>query len=40
VINGKTVFVGDKIADKRVFAIAEDTVTVAGSGETNVLTLP
>ena len=40
VINGKTVFVGDKIADKRVFAIDVDTVTVAGSGETNVLTLP
>ena len=40
VINGKTVFVGDKIAEKRVLAIDVDTVTVAGSGETNVLTLP
>jgi hypothetical protein len=40
VINGKTVFVGDKVTDKRVIAIDADTVTLAGSGETNVLTLP
>ena len=40
VINGKTVFVGDKVADKRVLAIDADTVTLTGSGETNVLTLP
>jgi hypothetical protein len=40
VINGKTVFVGDKLADKRVLAIDVETVTLAGSGETNVLTLP
>src|SRR5215831_16006149 len=33
VINGKTVFMGDKVADKRVLAIDADTVTLAGSGE-------
>lgn len=40
VINGKTVFVGDKLGDKRVVAIDSDTVTLGGSGQTNVLTLP
>jgi hypothetical protein len=38
-INGKTVFVGDKFGDGRVTAITKDSATLVASGETNVLTL-
>jgi|ERR1041385_8706876 hypothetical protein len=37
-INGKTVFVGDKVGDFRVSAIARDSATLVSSTETNVLT--
>ncbi len=39
-INGKTLFVGDKVGDMRVVAIAKDSATLAGTGLTNVLSLP
>lgn len=39
-INGKIVFVGDKIRDFRVLAIDKDTATLVGGGQTNVLSLP
>ncbi len=39
-INGKIVFIGDKIRDFRVLAIDKDTATLAGGGQTNVLSLP
>jgi hypothetical protein len=38
-INGKTVFVGDRIADARVVAITQTTVSVLQDGQTNVLSL-
>lgn len=38
-INGKTVFVGDKLGDLRVVAIDQDSATLAGAGQTNVLSL-
>jgi hypothetical protein len=40
IINGKTVFVGDKFGDLRVAAIGQDSVTLKGAGQTNILTLP
>jgi hypothetical protein len=38
-INGKTVFVGDKLGDSRVVAIDRESATIVGSGKTTVLTL-
>ncbi len=38
-VNGKTLFTGDKFADMRVLAITQESVTLAGGGHTNVLTL-
>ena len=39
-INGKLVFIGDKVRDLRVMAIDQDSATLVGAGQTNVLTLP
>jgi hypothetical protein len=39
VINGKTVFVGDRIRDFRVVAITRDSATLAGASEKQVLRL-
>jgi len=39
VINGRTLFIGDKIRDMRVVAITPDSATLAGGGHTNVLSL-
>jgi hypothetical protein len=38
-ISGKTLFVGDKLGDMRVVAIEQDSATLAGAGQTNVLSL-
>ncbi len=38
-ISGKTLFVGDKLNGLRVTAIDKESVTLAGAGQTNVLTL-
>lgn len=40
VINGKTVFVGERIREYRVIAITPETATLVGNGQTNVLMLP
>jgi len=40
VINGKTLFVGDRVRDFRVVAITQDTVILVGDGRTNTLSLP
>jgi hypothetical protein len=40
VINSKTVFRGDKVADAKVLAIDRESVTLWVNGQTNVLTLP
>jgi hypothetical protein len=40
VINGKSLFRGDRIGAFRVLAIGPDSVTLVGGGRTNVLTLP
>lgn len=39
-IAGKFLFVGDSIQGHKVIAIDKETVTLAGNGQTNVLTLP
>jgi hypothetical protein len=39
VINGKTLFVGDRIGQFRVAAIKPDSATLIGSGRTNLLSL-
>lgn len=39
VINGKTLFLGDRIAGFRVLAIGHDSATLVGGGQTNVLML-
>lgn len=39
VINGKTLFVGDRIREFRVMAITQDTALLAGGGRTNLLSL-
>ncbi len=39
IINGKTLFVGDRFDDMRVFSITADTVTLVGGGTTNRLRL-
>lgn len=38
-INGKTVFVGDKLESSRVVAIDQESATIVGAGKTNVLTM-
>jgi len=38
-INGKTVFIGERVGDARVLAITETTVTVLQGGQTNVMSL-
>lgn len=39
-INSKTVFVGDKVAQAKVLAIDRESVTLESDGQTKVLTLP
>ena len=39
-ISGKFVFIGDKVQGFRVTAIDQESVTLAGNGETNILSLP
>jgi hypothetical protein len=39
-ISGKTLFVGDKLGELRVVAIDKESATLAGAGQTNVLSLP
>ena len=39
-ISGKFLFVGDKVQGFRVTAINQETVTLIGNGQTNVLSLP
>jgi len=39
IINNRTVFIGDKVGDLRVTAITQETTTLTGAGQTNVLTL-
>lgn len=39
-ISGKFLFIGDKLRGFRVAAIDQETVTLIGNGETNVLSLP
>ena len=38
-VNGKTLFIGDRIGDARVLAITQTTVSVLQDGQTNVLSL-
>ena len=38
-INGRTVFIGDRVRDFRVVAISSGTATLVGAGQTNVLSL-
>ena len=38
-INGRTVYVGGKVADGKVIGIDQESVTVLAAGQTNVLTL-
>ena len=39
IISGRSVFVGDRVNDLRVVAISQESVTLAGNGQTNVLAL-
>jgi hypothetical protein len=39
-ISGRTLFIGDKLGDLRVVAIGKDSATLAGAGQTNILSLP
>jgi hypothetical protein len=39
VINGRTLFLGDRIREFRITAIRQDSVTLVGGGRTNVLSL-
>jgi hypothetical protein len=39
VINGKTLFLRDRIGEFRVAAIRQDSVTLIATGRTNILTL-
>jgi hypothetical protein len=39
VINGKTLFLGDRIGQFRVAAIHSDSATLVGAGRTNLLSL-
>lgn len=38
-VNGKTLFIGDKLGDLRVKAIDKESLTLVGAGQTNLLTL-
>jgi len=38
-INGKPLFLGDRIGQFRVTSISEDSVTLVGAGQTNILSL-
>jgi len=38
-IGGKTLFIGDKLNGLRVTAVSQESVTLVGAGQTNVLTL-
>jgi len=38
-INGRVVFIGEKVRDYRVIAIQRDNVVLAGAGQTNLLSL-
>jgi hypothetical protein len=38
-VSGKTLFIGDKLNGLRVTAIDQESVTLVGAGQTNVLTL-
>ena len=38
-VNGKTLFVGDRILDYRLVAVTPETATLVGLGTTNVLSL-
>jgi cytoskeletal protein RodZ len=40
IVSGKSVSVGDKVGELRVAAIDQESITLAGGGQTNVLTLP
>jgi len=40
IISGKTVFIGDKFGEWRVVAISQESATLVGGGQTNVLILP
>ena len=37
-LNGKTLFIGDKLSELRVTAIDKESVTLVGASQTNVLT--
>jgi hypothetical protein len=39
VINGRTLFLGDRIHEYRITAIRQDSVTMVGGGRTNILSL-
>jgi hypothetical protein len=39
IVNGKSLFVGDKFGTLKVSSITKDTVTLAGAGQTNILSL-
>jgi hypothetical protein len=39
IINGRTLFVGDKFADFHILAINQESATLVGKGQTNVLNL-
>jgi hypothetical protein len=39
-VNGKFLFIGDRVQGYRVTAINQETVTLLGDGQTNVLSLP
>lgn len=40
VINGRTLFVGEKMGDARVVAIDQESATLVAAGWTNILTMP
>jgi hypothetical protein len=39
-VSGKTLFIGDKLGEFRVVAIDQESATLVGGGQTNVLSLP
>jgi hypothetical protein len=39
-VNGKTLFIGDKLGELRVVAIDQESATLVGAGRTNILSLP
>ena len=38
-INGKTLFVGDRLGDMELVAVGRGSATLVGGGQTNLLTL-